>query len=140
MQCAHMTTRPGELRSEPSSGCPANIGSLEVEGDSGRPQHEQHLSLLDNFSQVKRQFEQLLDADGDLAQMDGKLQELQMITAEVASRLPAASLRWVREQLGTLRAEVDDVREWPKPCKRSAFKSAWGPSSKTAAPPDERAT
>ncbi|XP_075534233.1 uncharacterized protein LOC142568037 isoform X1 [Dermacentor variabilis] len=95
MQCACTTTRPGELRSEPSSGCPANIGSLEVEGDSGRPQHEQHLSLLDNFSQAKWQLEQLLDADGDLAQLDGKLQELQMITAEVASHLPAASLRWV---------------------------------------------
>lgn len=112
------------------------MGSLEVEGDSGRPQHEHHLSLLDNFSQAKRQLEQLLDADGDLAQLDGKLQELQMITTEAASHLPAASLRWVREQFGTLRVRVDEVRERLKPRKRFAFKSARGPSSKATAPPD----
>ncbi|XP_072145274.1 tubulin-specific chaperone C-like isoform X2 [Dermacentor andersoni] len=112
------------------------MGSLEVEGDSGRPQHEQHLSLLDNFSQAKWQLEQLLDADGDLAQLDGKLQELQMITTEAANHLPAASLRWVREQFGTLRAQVDEVRERLKPRKRFAFKSARCPSSKAAAAPD----
>ncbi|XP_070378781.1 tubulin-specific chaperone C-like [Dermacentor albipictus] len=112
------------------------MGSLEVEGDSGRPQHEQHLSVLDKFSQAKRQLEQLLDANGDLAQLDGKLQELQMITTEAANHLPAASLRWVREQFGTLRAQVDEVRERLKPRKRFAFKSARCPSSKAAAAPD----
>lgn len=98
------------------------MGSSAVEG---RPQHEQHLDLLDKFSQSKRQLEQLLDTN-DLAQLDGKLQELQAIITEVASHLPAASLRWVQEQFAALRSRVDEVQEKLKPRKRFAFKSARG--------------
>lgn len=101
------------------------MGSLEVEGDSGRPQHEQHVDLLDKFGQCKRQLEQLLDTN-DLAQLDGKLQELQAILTEVASHLPAASLRYVQEQFATLKLQVDEIREQLKPRKRFAFKSARG--------------
>ncbi|KAL3188317.1 hypothetical protein MRX96_003641 [Rhipicephalus microplus] len=98
------------------------MGSSAVEG---RPQHEQHLDLLEKFSQSKRQLEQLLDTN-DLAQLDGKLQELQAIITEVASHLPAASLRWVQEQFAALRSRVDEVQEKLKPRKRFAFKSARG--------------
>uniref|UniRef100_A0A224Z2H1 Tubulin alpha n=1 Tax=Rhipicephalus zambeziensis TaxID=60191 RepID=A0A224Z2H1_9ACAR len=106
------------------------MGSLEVEGDGGRPQHEQHLDLLDKFSHCKRQLEQLLNTN-DLAQLDQKLQELQAIITEVASHLPAASLRWVQEQFATLRSQVDEVREQLKPRKRFAFKSARGSKAPT---------
>lgn len=98
------------------------MGSVEVEGDSGRPRYERHLDLLDKFSQSKRQLEQLLDTN-DLAQLDEKLQDLQVVITEVAGHLPAASLRWVQEQFGALRAQVDEVRERLKPRKRFAFKS-----------------
>ncbi|KAL1474364.1 hypothetical protein MTO96_020889 [Rhipicephalus appendiculatus] len=106
------------------------MGSLEVEGDGGRPQHEQHLDLLDKFSHCKRQLEQLLNTN-DLAQLEEKLQELQAIITEVASHLPAASLRWVQEQFATLRSQVDEVREQLKPRKRFAFKSARGSKAPT---------
>ncbi|KAL1474366.1 hypothetical protein MTO96_020890 [Rhipicephalus appendiculatus] len=103
---------------------------FEVEGDGGRPQHEQHLDLLDKFSHCKRQLEQLLNTS-DLAQLDEKLQELQAIITEVASHLPAASLRWVQEQFATQRSQVDEVREQLKPRKRFAFMLARGSKAPT---------
>ncbi|KAL3226594.1 hypothetical protein MRX96_024799 [Rhipicephalus microplus] len=96
------------------------MGSSAIEG---QPQLEHRLDVLDKFSQSKRQLEQLLDTN-DLAQLDGKLQELQAIIMEVASHLPAASLCWVQEQFAALRSRVDEVQEKLKPRKRFAFKSA----------------
>ncbi|KAH8028563.1 hypothetical protein HPB51_017689 [Rhipicephalus microplus] len=100
---------------------PAYYRTGEVFGDNAIRTYDYKTWGVED--QSKRQLEQLLDTN-DLAQLDGKLQELQAIIMEVASHLPAASLCWVQEQFAALRSRVDEVQEKLKPRKRFAFKSA----------------
>lgn len=80
--------------------------------------------LLNRFGQARGQLQRLLEESSpELAEVEKRLHELQLMVREVACHLPAANVRMVQQQFGALRARVDNVRERLRPRQRFAFRA-----------------